>query len=491
MKLLQRLPYAGVHFVIRAFVLALLALVCVNAAAQPAASLADVKTLFVETFGGAGDGALLHEGLVRRLTKNGRFRIVQSAGEADAIVTGSGEIWIRGFTSTNVRTPSADREKVYNGYLSLEVVGRDGQPMWSWLVTPGNLVWNNIVDELAGRATKKLVEASASSSAQPLTPASSSKLEQTSLSGAGATFPAPLYLKWFEDFEELHPGVHVRYSAIGSQLGDEQLAGGERDFAGSDVAPEVAIGAGRAGGMRQFASVLGAVVPIYNLNGVTTDLHLTPESLADIYLGRVRRWNDPAIRHSNKNVDLPDADIVVVHRSDGSGTTWVWSDFLSKVSPDWLSTVGRGTTLRWPVGRGAEYSQGVTDAVQQTPNSIGYVELAYAIQHDLSFAGVRNKAGQFVHADLDSLAEAARGTDAGNEPPMSITDPPGKYAYPIAAFTWIILPAKTQDPVKGAALIELLRWILTSGQKECSALGYVPLPREIAGSQLRSLSSLP
>ncbi|MGA9673181.1 MAG: phosphate ABC transporter substrate-binding protein PstS [Terracidiphilus sp.] len=489
--MIQRLPSAGTRLAIRAAMFALLAGYCVGAAAQQAASLADVKTLFVATFGGAEDGALLHDSLIHRLAKSDRFRIVQSAKEADAIVNGTGEIWIRGFTSTNVRTPSAHRQSVYNGYLSLEVINREGQPLWSWLVTPGNLVWNNIVDDLAGRAVKKLVEASASGSAQPSAPTVSSRLEQTSLSGAGATFPAPLYLKWFEDFEALHTGVHIRYSPIGSQLGDEQLADGQRDFAGSDVAPEVAIGPVRAGGMRQFAAVLGAVVPIYNLNGVTRDLHLTPETLADIYLGRVRRWNDPAIRRSNKDVDLPDVDIAVVHRSDGSGTTWVWSDFLSKVSPDWLSRVGRGTTLHWPVGLGAEYNQGVTEAVQKTPNSIGYVELAYAIQHDLSFAGVRNRAGEFVHADLESLAEAAKETGAGNQPPTSITDAPGKYAYPIAAFTWIILPAKTQDPAKSAALIELLRWVLTSGQKECSALGYVPLPRELAASQLRSLNSLP
>ncbi len=489
--MIPRLPFSRARFAIRAVMFALLAGYCAGAAAQPAASLADVKTLFVATFGGAGDGALLHESLVRRLAKSDRFRIVQSAREAEAIVNGTGEIWIRGFTSTNVRTPSAHRQNVYNGYLSIEVVSREGQQLWSWLVTPSNLVWNSIADDLAGRAAKKLIEASGSSSAQPSVPTVSSRLEQTSLSGAGATFPAPLYLKWFEDFEALHPGVQIRYSPIGSQLGDEELAVGQRDFAGSDVAPEVAIGAVRAGGMRQFAAVLGAVVPIYNVNGVTRDLHLTAETLADIYLGRVRRWNDPAIRRSNKDVDLPDADIVVVHRSDGSGTTWVWSDFLSKVSPEWSSKFGRGTTLPWPVGLGAEYSQGVTEAVQKTPNSIGYVELAYAIQHDLSFAGVRNKAGEFVHADLESLAEAAKETGVGNESPMSITDAPGKYAYPIAAFTWILLPAKTRDPAKSAALIELLRWVLISGQKECSALGYVPLPRELATSQLRLLNSSP
>lgn len=195
-----------------------------------------------------------------------------------------------------------------------------------------------------------------------------------------------------------------------------------------------------------------------------------------IYLGRVRRWNDPGIRRLNKRIDLPGAEIAVVHRSDGSGTTWVWSDFLSKVSPKWSTDVGRGTTLQWPVGIGAERNEGVADKVQSTPNSIGYVELTYAIQHELNFAAVRNKGGEFIKADLDSLAEAARESEVAGATPEAISNPPGKLAYPIAAFTWILLLPESADPTRRAALIELLRWILTSGQKECSALGYAPLP---------------
>jgi phosphate transport system substrate-binding protein len=243
--------------------------------------------------------------------------------------------------------------------------------------------------------------------------------------------------------------------------------------------------------LRRFATVLGAVVPIYNIKGVTRDLRFTPETLVDIYLGQVRRWNDPEIRRSNSGVDLPDAEINVVHRSDGSGTTSIWSDFLSKVSPAWATSVGRGTILRWPVGTGSEHNEGVAETVQKTPNSIGYVELAYAIQHQLSFGYVRNHAGEYIRADLDSLAEAARDSGAGGEPPKSITDSSGKYAYPIAAFTWIVVPAKTANPMKRDALTALLRWVLTSGQKECAALGYAPLPREVADSQLRRLSSIP
>ena len=204
-----------------------------------------------------------------------------------------------------------------------------------------------------------------------------------------------------------------------------------------------------------------------------------------------RRWSDPEIRRSNNGVDLPDEEIAVIHRSDGSGTTWVWSDFLSKFSAAWSTLIDRGTSLRWPAGTGAQGNEGVVEAVQNTANSIGYVELAYAIQHRLSFAAVRNRSLEFLRADLDSVAQAVKGSGVPGESKPSITDPPGKNAYPIAAYTWIVIPAPNAEPAKRAAIRELLRWILTSGQKECSALGYVPLPRDISDSQLRTLDALP
>ena len=457
--------------------------------AQPIHSLSQAKTLYIKPFTGGAKASQLQESFVNQLSKTGHFQIAQSPSHADAIVTGAGQTWIRGYLAINPRSP-AYRQAVYAGYLSVEVSSTDGQPLWSWLVTPSKLVWTSVVDDLAGNAARKLVEAALSSPTPSPHQGSTGRLAQTSLTAAGATFPAPLYQKWFEDFEQHHPGVKIRYSPVGSQLGVERLVAGQLDFAGSDVAPEMAVGSERASPLLRFASVLGAVVPIYNLAGVTHDLRFSPETLADIYLGRVRRWNDPEILRSNKGITLPDAPITVVHRSDGSGTTWVWSDFLSKNSPAWSSSVGRGTTLKWPVGTGAEGNEGVADAVRHTPNSIGYVELTYAIQNELSYGAVRNRAGSFVHADLDSILSAARtfGHDNGTE--ASITDSADKYAYPIAAITWLVLPAHTPDRVKQAALAELLRWILTSGQTECFALGYVPLPREIADSELRRLNSL-
>ena len=354
------------------------------AQSQHVQSLSQARTLYVETFTGGVESGRLHDGLVRHLAKS-RFKLVQSANEADAVVKGDGQIWVRGYIAINPRTPSTDRQAVYGGYLSLEVVGADGQPLWSWLATPSKHAWNNVVDDLAASAASKLIETSASVPKPSASPATYCALVQTSLQAAGASFPAPLYLKWFEDFEQLHPGVKIHYSPVGSQSGEERLAAGAIDFAGSDIAPEVALSSARPSDLRRFATVLGAVVPIYNIKGVTQDLRFTPETLADIYLGRVRRWNDPEIRNTNKGVKLPDAEIAVVHRSDGSGTSWVWSDFLSKVSPAWSASAGRGTVLHWPVGTGAERNEGVANAVKNTANSIGYVELTYAIQHQVSF----------------------------------------------------------------------------------------------------------
>lgn len=489
---MTRSPAVRAPLAIHAFSALLLLLVCVGspvARGQHADSLAHARTLFVEEFSGGSAAVQLRNALVHHLAKKGRFELVSTPDGADAVLRGTGQVWVRGFVSTNARTPAADRHAVYSGYLSLEVVGADAQPLWSWLAVPGRLVWSDIVDDLAGRGAQKLLEAANSVSAASTAPAAA--LAQANLAGGGATFPAPLYEKWFEDFAELHSGVQIRYAAIGSQLGVEGLTGGSLDFAGSDVAPQVIVSAEAASHLRSIASVLGAVVPIYNLEGVTKDIRFTPEMLADIYLGRVQRWNDPEIRRYNGGVDLPDAPIAVVHRSDGSGTSWVWSDYLSKVSPAWSSSVGRGTLLRWPVGAGAEHNEGVAETVGKTPNSIGYVELAYAIQHDLSYGAVRNRCGEFIHADLDSLAEAARSSGLPGNLPASITDPGGKGAYPITSFTWLLLPSETADPAKSAALRELLIWILTSGQKECSALGYAPLPRETTDWQLRMLNGTP
>lgn len=454
--------------------------------AQSIDSLAQVKKLYVAEFHGGQEAAHMRASFLRHLNSS-VFQIVQSIKYADAVVNGTGEVWLKGFVSMNARTPASDRQAVYAGYLSIEVTGRDGQPIWSWLATPGRLAWSNIVDNLAGRAAKKLTEAAEAGASAGQAASAAPTLAATNLVGAGATFPAPLYQKWFQDFEEIHPGVHFRYEPIGSEGGVRRLIAGESDFAASDVVPEVILAA--APNLRRIPSVVGAVVPIYNLSGLSQDLRFTPEALADIFLGRVKQWDDEALKRWNRGIDLPSAPITVIRRSDGSGTTWVWSDFLTKVSPAWATTVGRGTTLKWPVGTSAAGNDGVAEAVLHTPNSIGYVELTYAIQHRLAYGSVRNRAGEFVRADLDSVSGAAKGVvlSAGHD--LSLTDPGGKLAYPMAAFTWLVMPSESSNPSKRAALQDLFRWVLVYGQRDCSALGYAPLPREVVDEELRLLDA--
>jgi phosphate ABC transporter phosphate-binding protein len=264
------------------------------------------------------------------------------------------------------------------------------------------------------------------------------------------------------------------------------------DFAASEVSPqEMSTAVFQDTKFRRFATVLGGVVPIYHLEGLTRDLNFTADTLAAIYLGKVTKWNDAEIRNSNRGVNLPDAPIVVVHRSDGSGSTYAWSDFLSRTNHEWKDKIGMDTKLKWPIGQGAEGSEGVASEVEKTPNAIGYVEFVYAIQHQLGFGEVQNSSGKFVRVSLDSLAEAAKtaAADATINSSASITNPSGKAAYPIASFTWLLIPEQISDTAKKQALLEVIRWLLTSGQKECSALGYAPLPHEVANQQLNLLDA--
>jgi phosphate transport system substrate-binding protein len=289
-------------------------------------------------------------------------------------------------------------------------------------------------------------------------------LRAQELRGAGATFAYPLYQKWFQSYEQQHPGTHFSYEAIGSTAGIAKLRAGSIDFAGSDIPVTDER-------LEVYPTVAGAVVPIYNLLGLGGDVRFTPQALAEIYLGTIRKWSDSALAKSNSQVRLPDAAIVPVHRSDGSGTTYVFTEYLAKTSPEWKQ---RGGTVDWPVGQGAEGNEGVARLVQQTPNSIGYVEFIYAIENHLSYGAVRNQAGRYVVANLDSISAAA----ATAPSPVSITDAPGKDAYPIAAFTYLLAPREASP-----ALRDFLIWMLGPGQKQAPALGYAPLPEAIAAGR--------
>jgi len=458
--------------------------------AQSAAELSQVRKLYVASFGEDAPATSARNALLRRLQKSSTFHIVPAPTDADAVLKGTARIWSVGRVSLSPHSHSAV-ETVVEGFLSVELVGRDKQTLWSYLVTPSRFHWNGITDDLAEQIVNRLVGATKETpSPQPRAEGSSTNA-LTTIKGAGGTFPAPLYQKWFESFQEGHPSVHISYDPVGSSEGIEALRKGQVDFAASDMPLSDQAASGFHGGVRQIPMVLGAVVPIYNVKGLRQNLNFTPEILAGIYLGKIMRWNDPAIKKANSSVSLPDVSIVPVHRSDGSGTTFVWSEYLAKVSAEWKNSVGSGATVKWPVGIGAERNEGVASTVQQTPNSIGYVEFVYALQHELSFGAVKNPSGQFVKADISSVMAAARASqnpDAGFR--ASLTASPGKSAYPISTYTWLLLPASVTDNNKRIVAAELLRWALTSGQRICSVLGYAPLPADVADRALHSVDEI-
>jgi len=310
------------------------------------------------------------------------------------------------------------------------------------------------------------------------------------INAAGATFPYPIYSKWFDEYHKLHPNVQINYQSIGSGGGIRQLLDKTVDFGASDgpMTDEQLQQAGFK--ILHFPTVLGAAVPSYNIPGVTGELKFTPEALAGIFLGKVTKWNDPAIAGANPGVKLPADDIVVIHRSDGSGTTYIWTDYLSKVSTEWQSKVGKNTSVNWPVGLGGKGNEGVAGLLKQTPDSIGYVELIYAIQNSLPYGTVKNSAGEFIKASLAGVSAAAAGA-AKSMPEdfrVSITNPPGKDAYPISSFTWLLIPAQIQDSAKKAAIKDFLGWMLTSGQQFSEPLAYAKLPKEVVAKEQKAVA---
>ena len=312
------------------------------------------------------------------------------------------------------------------------------------------------------------------------------------INAAGATFPYPIYSKWFDEYHKLHPNVQINYQSIGSGGGIRQLLDKTVDFGASDgpMTDEQLQQAGFK--VLHFPTVLGAAVPSYNIPGVAGELKFTPEALAGIFLGKVTKWNDPAIAGQNPGVKLPAEDIVVIHRSDGSGTTYIWSDYLSKVSDDWKSKVGTNTSVNWPVGLGGKGNEGVAGLLKQTPDSIGYVELIYAIQNNLPYGLVKDASGDFVKASLASVSAAAAGA-AKSMPDdfrVSITNASGKGAYPISSFTWLLIPAQIQDTAKREVIKDFLHWMLTTGQQDCEPLAYAKLPKEVVAKEDKAIAMI-
>jgi phosphate transport system substrate-binding protein len=310
------------------------------------------------------------------------------------------------------------------------------------------------------------------------------------INGAGATFPYPIYSKWFDEYQKAHLDVRINYQSIGSGGGIKQLTAQTVFFGASDGPMTAAQLQAAPGAILHFPTVLGGVVPVYNVAGVIQALRFSGAVLADIYLGKITKWNDAAIANLNPGVKLPADDIAVVHRSDGSGTTYIFCDFLSKVSPDYKSKVGVATSVNWPVGVGAKGNEGVSGLVRQTPGAIGYVELIYALQNKMSYGSVRNKAGQFVTASLDSVTAAATGAAIPDDFRVSITNADGAAAYPIASFTWLLLYEHPKDAARGKAMVDFLKWALTDGQKFAPTLGYAPLPQAVVAKEMQALGKI-
>ena len=311
------------------------------------------------------------------------------------------------------------------------------------------------------------------------------------LNGAGATFPAPIYTKWFSEYHKLHPNVQINYQPIGSGGGIRQITERTVDFGASD-GPMTAEQMQAASGIMHFPTVMGAVVPVYNIPGVNSPLNFTGALLAQIFLGKITKWNDKAIAAINPGVKLPDADVFVVHRADGSGTTYIWADYLAKVSPEWRKTVGVNTSLKWPVGVGGKGNEGVAGQVRQQPGSIGYVELIYAVQNKIDFGLVENSRGRFIRASLAGVtaSAAAAGSVMPKDFRVSITNAPGTDVYPISSFTWLLVYQNQKDKTKGKVLTDFMHWMLRDGQKYCEDLAYAPLPAQVVALEEAALEKV-
>jgi phosphate transport system substrate-binding protein len=316
--------------------------------------------------------------------------------------------------------------------------------------------------------------------------------QQLQINGAGATFPYPIYSKWFDEYHKLHPNVQINYQSVGSGAGIRQLSNQTVFFGATDGPMTDEQLQSSPGPILHLPTVLGAVVPVYKIPNVDAELKFNGSVLADIYLGKIKKWNDPAIVKLNAGVKLPATDIIVVHRSDGSGTTYIWVDYLAKVSPEWKMKVGVGTSPSWPVGVGGKGNEGVAGLVTQSPGSIGYVELIYALQNKISYGQVQNPNGEFVKASGDSVTAAAAAA-AANMPPdfrVSITNAAGPGAYPISSFTWILLYEDPKDKAHGKAMVDFMKWALTDGQKYAAELGYAPLPGSVVELETAALAKI-
>ena len=437
--------------------------------------------LFVEAFITKTGAEQLRQDVSLELRKLSAVSLVSNRSDASVFLGGGGEIWVKGYRSFSPRSHmklATNGTPIYGGYLSVELRNKAGETLWSYLATP-SAGSEDVAKDLSKQITKELAQALNQDLSSPRT--EPSPQTRTTLKGAGATFPYPVYAKWFTNYRRENPNLEIAYDSIGSEAGVRRLLAGAVDFGASENPESIReLAPDEEGKYLLFPSVVGAVVPVVNIPGFSSDIAFTPEALAGIFLGKIRKWNDPILRQANRGIRLPDLDIVVVHRADGSGTSFAWTDFLSKTSPEWKAQVGSSLAPRWPIGRAADGNEGVAGMVKEIGGSIGYVEFIYALQHHLSFGKVRNRSGEFVGASLESIAvPASQSIQMSDDFKVSIADAPGAGAYPISSFTWLVVPARIADDSKRNALIAFLRWMLGPGQRQAAALGYLALPNEV------------
>jgi phosphate transport system substrate-binding protein len=338
----------------------------------------------------------------------------------------------------------------------------------------------------------KIIRASAATIAAAAALVAGLAAQTIQINGAGATFPNPIYSKWFDEYNKQHPNIRINYQSVGSGAGIRQVQAQTVFFGASDGPMTSEQLQQSPGKILHIPTVLGAVVPVYNIPNVKAELKFSGQVLADIFLGKVTKWNDPQLAKLNPGVALPASDITVVHRSDGSGTTYIWVDYLSKVSPEFLKKVGVNTSVNWPTGVGGKGNEGVSGLVTQTPGSLGYVELIYALQNTINFGTVQNLDGEFVKATVESVTAAAAA--AAKQMPadfrVSITNAPGKGVYPISSFTWLLLYENPKDKAMAKVMLDFMKWALTDGQKYCAELGYAPLPAEVVKLETSALAKI-
>jgi phosphate ABC transporter phosphate-binding protein len=450
-----------------------------------------IRRIYVEPFVIRAGSEKFREDVIAGLRKMNLVSLTGDESSADAILGGGGEVWIKGYRSHNPQLGKvpANGTPIYTGFLSIELRDKNGQTLWSYLATPP-AASGDVSKDISTLIVKKLVEALE----QGKGPSHPTPLAQptTTLKGADATFPFPVYEKWFTNYQRENPAVQITYEPIGSAAGVGRLLAKSVDFGASD-SPEVIheLAPGDEKKYLFFPSVVGAVVPVVNLPGLPSDIAFTPEALAGIYLGKIKKWNDPMLTRINRGLRLPDLDIVVVHRADGSGTSYAWTDYLSKTSPEWKSQIGTSLAPKWPVGREANGNDGVSKLVTEQSGSIGYVEFIYALQNHLSYGRVRNRNGEFVPASLESIAAAAsHSMNIGRDLKVSIVDAPGAGVYPISSFTWIVVPARNADDTKRNALAGFLQWMLGPAQRQAAALGYLPIPKDVAKEEEAAIARI-